>query len=457
MKGGGSVVFALVAFATACGPTAGTTTETSSRPAFREVSLPDLSRMDPNVQAQVRERYAELTDTLARTEASDRERGLAYGRMAVLLHAAEYYEAAEPGYLNAQALMPDEPRWPYYLAHLYKGRGETARSSASFARVLELVPNDVATLVWLGRAYLDQGQAEKAEPLFVRAQTEAPRTVAVLVGLGQTAIARRDLARAVTLLEEALSLDPSAASIHSPLAMAYRGLGDAARAEAHVKQWRNTEILVPDPMRQELDLALESGLSYELRGVRALEARDFKAAAEFFAHGVDRTPGTTPLGRSLRHKLGTALFLSGDVAGAVKRFEETVRLAPADGLDESAAKAYYSLGVMRASEGRGPEAIAHLSAAVRYSPTYVEALLVLGDVLRLNGRPEASLQRYEEVLRINPRAADARFGRVMALVDLKRYVAAREGLTEAVRLHPDRTDLAQATARLLAAAPDAAP
>jgi tetratricopeptide (TPR) repeat protein len=414
------------------------------------VSLPDLSRTDPNVQAQVRKRYAELTNTLARTGATDAERGMAYGRMAVLLHAAEYYEAATPMYLNAQALMPDEPRWPYYLAHLYKSQGDTAKSMASFMRVLELKPNDVATLVWLGRAYLDQGQAEKAEPLFLRAQTEAPQTVAVLVGLGRTALARRDFARAAMLLEDALSLDPSAASIHSPLAMAYRGLGDTPRAEAHLKQWRNTEILVPDPMRQDLDLALESGLSYELRGVRALEARDFKTAATYFAQGVDRTPGTTALGRSLRHKLGTALYLSGDVPGAVKRFEEAVQFAPATGLDESVAKAHYSLGIIQASEGRGQQAIAHLTAAVKYSPTYVEALLALGDVLRLNGRADASLERYDEVLRINPRSAEARFGRVMALIDLKRYAEARDALNDAVRLHPDRTDLAQAASQLLA-------
>ncbi len=168
-------------------------------------------------------------------------------------------------------------------------------------------------------------------------------------------------------------------------------------------------------MRQELDLALQSGLSYELRGVRALEARDFKTAAGFFRQGVERTPGTTALGRSLRHKLGTALFLSGDTAGAMKQFEETVRLAPASGLDESAAKAHYSLGVVRASEGRVQDAIAHLSSAVRYSPSYAEAHLALAEVLRLNGRYDAALQHYDEVLRIAPGSAEARAGREMAL------------------------------------------
>ena len=155
----------------------------------------------------------------------------------------------------------------------------------AFEQVLALTPNDVSTLIWLGRAYLDQGQAEKAEPLFERARQLAPQVPAVLVGLGQAALARRDFARAVSTLEEALKVDPSLQSIHSPLAMAYRGLGDTAKAEEHLKLWKNTEVLVPDPFRQELDLALESGLSYELRGVRSLEQRDFKAAENFFKKG----------------------------------------------------------------------------------------------------------------------------------------------------------------------------
>ncbi len=136
-----------------------------------------------------------------------------------------------------------------------------------------------------------KGQADRAEPLFERARQLAPQVPAVLVGLGQAALARRDFARAASTLEEALKIDPSLQSVHSPLAMAYRGLGDTAKAEEHLKLWKNTEVLVPDPFRQELDLALESGLSYELRGVRALEQRDFKAAANFFKKGVDITPG----------------------------------------------------------------------------------------------------------------------------------------------------------------------
>jgi tetratricopeptide (TPR) repeat protein len=188
--------------------------------------------------------------------------------------------------------------------------------------------------------------------------------------------------------------------------------------------------------------------------VRSLEARDFKAAAEFFKKGVDITPGTSALGRSLRHKLATAMYMQGDVRGAVKWFEETLRMAPGNGIDETAAKAHYSLGVLMASSGRGQDAISHLSAAVSFSPNYVEAYQALADALRRSGRIEQSMTQYAEALRINPKAADARFGYGMALVRLGRYREARDWFDEASRLHPDRQDFPYALARVLAAAPD---
>ena len=261
--------------------------------------------------------------------------------------------------------------------------------------------------------YLDQGQPEKAQPLFERARNWPPRAVAALAGLGQAALAQRDYSEPYRA-RGAPAAPTQSASVHSPLAQAYRGLGDMAKAEAHQKQWRNTEVLVAGPGRQQLDLALESGLSYELRGVRALEPRDFPAAEGFVStpegvrhHDSGLRPGW---GRSLRHKLATALYMQGDVRGAMTWFEETIKMAPPSGIDETAAKAHYSLGVLMASSGRGQEAISHLSAAVRFNPNYVEACQALADALRRSGKAEQSLTQYNEALRVNPKSADARFG-----------------------------------------------
>jgi len=444
----------LLVLVAACGSSKPAASTSAALPAAsRAVILPDLARMDSPVQAQVKQRYETLTEK-KKAGASGDELGKAYGEYAMLLQAAEYYEAAEPAYLNAQDLMPGDSRWPYYLGHLYKSIGQTEKSIQSFERALQQNPSEIATLIWLGRLYLEQGKPEVAEPLFERAAQLPPRNVAVMAGLGQAALARRDYQRAVTVLEEALAFDPGAASIHSPLANAYRGLGDSAKAEEHLKLWRNTDLVVPDRLRADLDMSIESGLSYELRGVRALEARDFKAAEEFFRKGVQLAPANTALGRSLRHKLGTALVLQGDVDGAMARFEEVAKLAPADGLDEASAKANYSLGVVLASSGEMNQAIQRLTAAVKYNPNYAEALMALGDTLRRSGRIEASLKPYADVVRINPRSAEARFAYALALVRLRRYRDAKAWLEESARVLPDRPELSHALARILAAAPD---
>lgn len=426
----------------------------AGKEALRDVSLPDLDRLDPSVATQIRGKYAALTRIRESAGASDAQLGAAHGEYGMLLHAAENLEAAEPAYLNAQALMPSDPRWPYYLAHVRRTEGRTAESVALLNRTLELRPNDLATLVWLGRASQDQGQVEMAEKYFLQAQSIAPKTVAVLAGLGQIALARKDFTRAIALLEEGLSINPQASSLYSQLAAAYRGVGKHDEAEALQKRWRNTDVPVPDPLREDLDLALESGLSYELRGVRVMTDGDYESAVEFFRRGVALTEANTQLGRSLRHKLGTALYLSGNTAEAVKHFEEVVRLEPAEGQDEPSAKAHYSLGVIMASDGRVDGAIAHFTRAVEFSPNYLEARLALGDALRRAGRVEASLEHYADAVRSNPRAAEARFGYAMALVRLRRYAAARDWLVESTRVQPDRPELTHALARLLAAAPD---
>jgi tetratricopeptide (TPR) repeat protein len=451
------LLMVLGAFVGACGSSDdGRSSDEAAPAALAVITLPELSRVDKPVESQIRERYAGVTKLLASADTPPRELGTAFGEYGMLLHAAEYLDAAEPAYRNAQMLLPDNPRWPYYLAHLYRTQGKTGQAIEAFRQTLRLRPDEAAALVWLGRMYLDQGNPSEAESLFTRAQSVAPALIAAQAGVGQAALAKKEYARAAQTLESALASDPSATSLYAPLATAYRGLGQTEKAESLAKYWRNTELAVPDPLRAELDMAVQSGLSYELRGVRALDAGDYQGAAGLFRQGLALAGPGSSLSRSLRHKLGTALALSGDAAGAAREFRETVNQAPPTGLDEPAAKASYSLGVLMASQGRTADAIQSLTAALRYNPNYLEARMALADVLRGGGRVEASLQHYGEAIRLNPRAADARLSYALGLVRLGRYADARASLEESVRAQPDRPELAHALARLLASAPDPA-
>jgi len=420
------------------------TRTTPPAPAAPPVSLPDLSGSEATVQRQINDRYQSL-QALIGNHGQPSEVAQAYGDIGSLLLAADYFEVAEPFYLNAQALAPDDVRWPYYLGHVYMSRTDAAKAATSFERALRLRSDDVATLVWLGNVYLDQGEPDVAEQRFARAVTLQPRAVSALFGLGRAAMAKRDYAAAVNRFEQALAADPRASIVHYPLALAYRQLGDTLKAEAHLRQQGTVEVGPPDPLMVELRNLLNSAVAEENRGIRALDARDFASAADHFRKGVELAPDNP----SVRHKLGTALSLMGDTRGAIEQFEETIRRAP------NFAQSHYSLGLLLVASGDYPRALEQFRDAVRYEPNYVEARLQMADTLRRMGQHDKALVQYDTILAIDPRVAEARFGYAMTLVGLRRYREAHDVLSEAVRLYPDEPRLKEALLRLesLAAAP----
>jgi tetratricopeptide (TPR) repeat protein len=319
------------------------------------------------------------------------------------------------------------------------------KAAAFFERARALQPDDVPTLVWLGRLYVDQGRHDAASPLLERAVARDPRSAAALFELGRVALARRDFLQATTHLQAALRVDPTAVQAHYPLAMAHRALGRSAEADAHLKLWKDVELLPADPLLEEVATLLGNATEFEVRGTRALDRRDWPGAIEAFRAGLARAPSSP----SLHQNLGTALFLSGDLAGARSAFETAIRLSP------TYARAHFALGVLEAEAGRPDAAVTRFTAAVTHDPSFVDARFSLAELLRGTGRADASLAHYAAVIRADPNSSQARFGQAMALVRLGRYAEARAALTDASRAHPDQPGLAHALGRVLAAAPDA--
>jgi tetratricopeptide (TPR) repeat protein len=448
LKPDATIAIATIALAFVLALTGCSKAEAPARPTptytLREIVLPDLSHAAPSVQQQLRDGYAALKKKIDAPATPPEELGAAYGQMGMLLLAAEYRGEAESALLNAQTFSPRDPRWPYYLGHLYKLKGDGQTSAQAFARALELQPNDVPTLIWVGEGELDQGRPDEAETHFAKALSLQPRSVAAQYGLGRAALAKKDYANAVEHLERALALDPQATVVHYPLAMAYRALGDQPKAQAHLSL-RGTLALKPDdPMMDRVNALLNSALAYEVSGADALDHGDFKAAAESFRKGTEVEPKEP----SLHHKLGTALALLGDRDAALDQFAQTLKLNP------NFVKAHYSLAVIQADGGQTPQAIQHLNAALKTEPGYVEARMLLAHVLRRSGQYEASLPEYAQIVKQDARLPEARFGYAAALIRLRRYAEARDYLVDAMRVYPNELAFANALARVLAAAPD---
>jgi tetratricopeptide (TPR) repeat protein len=85
---------------------------------------------------------------------------------------------------------------------------------------------------------------------------------------------------------------------------------------------------------------------------------------------------------------------------------------------------------------------------VKSQPDYIDARLRLAEAFMHSGRREQSLAQYAEALKIDPRAADARFGYAATLAALGRLREAREAFSEAAKLHPDQPRFTEALARV---------
>lgn len=410
----------------------------------RPVPFPALAGADDTVRQQIDTEYTELLTRAENRQLSTADRGAAYGALGRLFLAASLLVAAEPALLNAHELIPSDPQWPYYLGHLYRTRGDFSAETAMFEEVARLDPDDVPTAVWLGRAYLGQNRVEAAEAEFLRALSVVPGSLPARVGLGRAALTGGDYARAVLELERVLAIEPGASGAHYPLGLAYRGLGDEAAAESYIARRSDEELEVSDPRMESLAVLLNNAQAYERRGLEAMEDGLWSEAEAQFRSGLVVAPAGQATERlSLMHKLGTVLWLSGDVDAAIEQFTAGVQLSPKFVLN------HFSLGLVMASLGEIGEARQRFATAIEYDPNYVEARIALGDALLDLGQPEAAIPHYVHALQVSPDVADARLAQAAALAELGRTGEASQLLVQGLELHPNDERFADGLAILL--------
>jgi tetratricopeptide (TPR) repeat protein len=406
--------------------------------------MPDISGAAPAVQAQLRDAYSAMQQKIAPASSPADERAVAYGDMGRLFYATEYLDAAETCFLNAQMLEPNDMRWPYFLAHVHRRRNEPGKAATLFERVLALEPTNVPALVWLGDMRLVEGRPDAAEAPLAKALTLAPRDAAALDRAGRAALARRNYKTAAKDLGAALEIQPQATSLHYPLSLAYRGLGDTRNADAQLRLRGDVAVAPVDPLMREVASMLQNATAFEVRGADALGKRQWPEAVASLRQALELAPDN-----AFTHlNLGTALFETGNSKAALDEFQTATRLSP--GL----AKAHFGAGIVFEAAGRDREAIASFTKAVNADPATIEARMSLADALRRNARERDSLPHYAEVIAHSPAVSQAAFGYAMALVRLGRYREARDRLDAAMKTYADQPGFAHALARLLAAAPD---
>ncbi len=413
-------------------------------PALVSIPAPSLSHVNKAVRKQLHDSQASLAALQKQRHVSAEELGMVFGEMGKLYHAYKLLEAAEACYRNAQTLRPNVFRWPYYLGHLYDGKGEPLEAITAFSSALALRPDCLPAIIALAQMYLSANQLDQAEPLFRRALTQDPACVPAMVGLGKIAAARHDFAAAVRQFESALARQPDATEIYYPLAMAHRGLGNVTKARELLKKKGRTIATVADPLMDELQKVRIGYDELMLSGVAMGQAGKLDSALEKLKEAVLADP-QNPVARV---NLGTALAKSGHSDAGIEQFRTAIRLKP------DCIQAHSNLGVLLLEKGRSQEAIEHFRQAIRFDSESANAHLGLADALAETGNHELASTHYSHVIRIDPRHLSARLGQVVALTRMKLYTDAMERLKEGRAVLPESLVLAHAMARLLAACPD---
>jgi protein O-GlcNAc transferase len=128
-----------------------------------------------------------------------------------------------------------------------------------------------------------------------------------------------------------------------------------------------------------------------------------------------------------------ALHRSGQLVQAEALYVRAAEAAPQD------ASLRNSLGVVRAQQGRGADALEALDAALALRPGDDEIILNRANVLQMLGRPAEALPGFDHVLAAKPDWPQVLNNRGSALADLGRTAEALESYGRAIALAPTFT------------------
>ena len=410
------------------------------------VPVPDATAFEPAVRSKLAEARADL-DRLIAGKPPNRELGNAYGELAMIYHAQDLLKPAETAYDDARMLAPRDIRWPYLEGHMYNDSGRVPEAIRTFEAALAIDGADLPTLISLGQVYMQHGDLDQAQQLFEKARSNKEGRAAAETGLAKVAMTKRDYKVAIGHFEEALKLWPSASRLRQPLAVAYRGVGDRAKADENVAHFdiNGVEPTIADPAADALASKVVASRVLLRRGQRDGKAGRFDLAEVAFRAAVT----SDPTNAEALANLGISLANLGRTDEAQRTLSDSLKM------DDNNAVAHLSLGVILDRQGMDQAASAQYEAALKLDPENSPAAVYLGDLKMRLGLPDRAAELYGQALAHSPNSARIQISQAMAYVKAKRFADARKLLESVVAAQAANAEATNALARILATAPDA--
>lgn len=365
----------------------------------------------------------QLTKFSALKKNEDRQSKAGYfiNRAGATLQQGRAQEAVS-NYQQALALEPRDPKLHYNLAIALSKINDDEAEQRELKKAIELDPQFVEAHSQLGSSLLHAGWLAEAEREFRAAVNLDPQSSEALNNLGTVLGREGKNEDAEKLFRRATATDPGA-----PLGFVNLGLTLAAEKKYDEAQQQLQAALKLDPQNPGALNAL--GMLQGKTGHKAESVATFRQLAKLKPDSADA-----------HLQLGIALADASDLDAALAEFATSIHLAP----DSSVA--YYNEGRAFYGLHRSDEAHRALESAVKLSPNYVDALLLLG---ALEHSSPYATELFRRVVTLDPGNTEARLYLGRNLLQEGKPEEAIAQWKEALKNDPDNLSVLSSLVRTL--------
>ncbi len=353
---------------------------------------PDTSNMTAPVQRAI---HDAREAALSQPESAD-----ALGRLAQIFHAHWLYDEAAACYERARELAPRDVRWVYLLAGVEEIRGADGEQVRPlFRTAIRLAPRYPPVYVRYGDALMRLGQWDEARKVYAQAVERDSELALAHRGLGQAALQLVDGPGAVEALERAAVLEPEDRIVHAALARAYAlaGRREQAQDAARKAEASDEEAQLPDPIFFDMESLAVDPRSLRDRAARAMQGGDYPQAIEALTLLAESAGASADEQLGVAHKLlANQYAFQGDFESALLEFERAARLAPRDPEIE------HNWGTVLLRQGDSPRAEPHFRKAIELNPASADSLYNLGVTLENQNRTEEAVEVFARAAAIQP-------------------------------------------------------
>jgi tetratricopeptide (TPR) repeat protein len=282
---------------------------------------------------------------------------------------------------TAVAIAPASVDAQYALGRLYASRGDRAAAETAFKEVLRINPRATAARVQLAAL-----QAPSSPQDSVRTAEEAtrndPTNLTARLTLVRSLTSAKDVARAEREMTKLRAEYPNVAAVHSLDATLGMLKKDMAGARASIERAEKLDPASIDTFR--VSIAFELMQNNSTAAKARLEER--------------LKQGTNP---DVLIFAGNTYLSLKDPGAAEKMMRAAIEADP------SRSEPYATLGSIYLNEKRLDEALREFEALSKRQAKPIDPLTMTGVILEQQGKVDAAMKRYDEVLTLDSRAGTA--------------------------------------------------